>query len=110
MPFEISPIGDTGRGFARAEFKDVYNWSCSIQESSSVVPRLWLGCDATPEGERLDPIDPVSGHHIGGRMHLSRQAAWVLGTMLLYFHDHGELPSEIPTPPDDHDEANLYRD
>lgn len=33
----------TNRGFQKIIFKDSYNVNCSLQESSSVIPRIWLG-------------------------------------------------------------------
>ena len=34
----------TERGFDIAEFKDTYQQDCSVQVSSCVEPRLWVGC------------------------------------------------------------------
>lgn len=61
-----------GRGFYFATFKDRYGESCSIQESSSVVPSIWLGVD-------------------GNRMHLSRKMVKDLLPLLTRFAEHGVL-------------------
>lgn len=47
MKFERSK---TKRGFDVLTFYDDYNIECSLQESSSVEPHIWLGIDnANPE-------------------------------------------------------------
>ena len=35
----------TQRGFSIITFEDDYGYKCSLQESSSVVPHIWLGID-----------------------------------------------------------------
>lgn len=35
----------TARGFSKHLFTDSYNNECSLQESSSVVPHIWLGLE-----------------------------------------------------------------
>ena len=64
----------TSRGFRIASFKDANGEDCSIQESSSVLPRLWLGVQ-------------------GNRMHLNRKHAEKLIPLLSYFVNHGMLPN-----------------
>jgi len=68
----------TPRGFRIAKFKDANNESCSIQESSSVLPRLWLGAQQN-------------------RMHLDRRQAGALIPLLSYFVNHGMLPEPRKT-------------
>ena len=68
----------TGRGFRFATFKDRYGESCSIQESSSVVPSLWLGADEN-------------------RMHLSQKMVKDLLPLLTHFAEHGVLPERKVT-------------
>lgn len=63
----------TARGFRFATFKDRYGEECSIQESSSVTPSIWLGVD-------------------NNRMHLSRKMVNDLIPLLIHFADHGVLP------------------
>lgn len=58
----------TQRGFALAEFRDTYGQPCSVQESSSIDPRLWVGVDCC-------------------RMHLSPAQARGLAEKLLAFAD-----------------------
>ena len=87
----------TPRGFVRGDFTDLYGWKCSIQESSlATQDALWLGCDETPDGEKLGPIDKISGQHIGSRMHLDVALAKELIGLLQYFVDHGNLPNPEP--------------
>ncbi len=63
----------TPRGFRIAEFKDANGNACSIQESSCVLPRLWIGIQEN-------------------RMHLDRRQAEALIPFLSYFVNHGTLP------------------
>lgn len=67
-----------GRGFRIASFKDRYGESCSILESSSVTPSLWLGVD-------------------GNRMHLSQKMVKDLLPLLTHFAEHGVLPGRKVT-------------
>ena len=67
----------TSRGFRIASFKDANGEDCSIQESSSVLPRLWLGVQCN-------------------RMHLNRKNAENLIPLLSYFVNHGMLPPPRP--------------
>lgn len=61
------------RHFVTAGFTDTYGCDCFIQESSSVLPRLWLGTRANP-------------------MHIDRKTAEALIPLLSYFVNHGQLP------------------
>ena len=63
----------TSRRFVSAGFTDTYGCDCFIQESSSVLPRLWLGTCANP-------------------MHLDRKMVEALIPLLSYFVNHGQLP------------------
>ena len=63
----------TPRAFRLALFKDRCGVVCSIQESSSVVPSLWLGVDSN-------------------RMHLSQEMVKALLPLLTHFTEHGVLP------------------
>lgn len=66
----------TNRGFRILEFTDLYNTSCSLQESSLVSPdAVWLGCG-------------------DNRMHLNQDMARELIYYLNYFQEHGSLPDE----------------
>lgn len=74
------------RGFMRGNFLDYNEKECSIQESSLAQPEaIWLGMDA--------------GTHIHGecmaRMHLTRDMAYELSSLLLRFADTGKLSTEI---------------
>ena len=68
----------TDRGFRYATFKDCYGELCSIQESCSVLPSLWLGTDEN-------------------RMHLSQKMVKDLLPLLTYFAEHGVLPERMVT-------------
>lgn len=79
----------TNRGFEYIEFTDDYGQKCSIQESSSVTPRIWIGVnDANPrvmasDAEKLGiETDQTTGWIpfpipdqvlLTTRMHLSKQ-------------------------------------
>lgn len=61
------------RGFNILAFNDAYGEECSLQESSSVEPSIWLGIDKN-------------------RMHLRQHQVKELLPYLQYFVEHGELP------------------
>ena len=63
----------TSRRFVTAGFTDTYGCDCFIQESSCVVPRLWLGTRSNP-------------------MHLDQQTAKAILPLLSHFAAHGNLP------------------
>lgn len=74
-------IKRTERGFAIAEFTDLYGSECSIQESSlATEAAIWLGVDT---------------HHAAGdvnaRMHLTQDMAAALIPLLERFVKTGEL-------------------
>jgi hypothetical protein len=72
----------TGRGFMKGVFIDLYNQLCSIQESSLATEEaIWLGRD--------DP--PIVEGSILSRMHLTREMAAELARILQHFSDTGEL-------------------
>ncbi|MBO7688800.1 MAG: hypothetical protein J6V72_20640 [Kiritimatiellae bacterium] len=71
-------INYTARGFRFATFEDCYGEPCSIQESCTVLPRLWLGTDET-------------------RMHLSQKMVKDLLPLLTHFAEHGVLPGRKVT-------------
>ncbi len=68
----------TDRGFRYATFKDRCGESCSIQESSRVVPSLWLGANEN-------------------RMLLSQKMVKDLLPLLTHFAEHGVLPGRKVT-------------
>lgn len=98
------------RGLA---FKDDYDVECSIQQSSSVDPHLWLGVhrpeaiiqfkDSEALGLGLQKQNPECNEYgwcdypipkevfIGGRMHLNREQAKQLAKKLSYFARTGKL-------------------
>ena len=75
------------RGFGLYEFADLYEQSCSLQESSlATEAAIWLGCD---EGT----------HHLGecnARMHLDvKRARWLI-ERLQVFVETGRLDVPVP--------------
>ena len=62
----------TERGFKKIEFKDMYNYNCSIQESSNVEPSIWVGVSEN-------------------RMILDKKMARKIGNMLLKFGYFGKI-------------------
>ena len=75
---------NTSRGFRKGEFKDRYDITCSIQESSLATEEcIWLG--------RADDQVYEGGGPAGSRMHLTREMAGQLAQILLKFSYTGEL-------------------
>jgi len=67
-------VTKTNRGFELIEFKDTYGEICSLQESSSVEPHIWLGCNENGKFHRGEVLSP--------RMHLNRKQVKELMTHL----------------------------
>lgn len=106
----------TNRGFELQFFTDDYGSECSIQESSSVIPHIWLGVDepeikiqwkdAVAAGIDVVKDDPGTnecgwctlklphGTLVKSRMHLNREQAEALAKKLLAFAANGYLPTE----------------
>ena len=100
----------TNRGFELQHFLDDYGLDCSIQESSSVEPHIWLGVHTVPhkvmwnDAEKLGiPITERTGWYeyplppavlVESRMHLNRKQAKQLASKLNYFAKHGLLPED----------------
>lgn len=103
----------TNRGFEVQHFEDDYGVDCSIQESSSIEPHIWLGVhrpqisimwkDAVANGIQTKKRYPETNEcgwcdvpipkeaMIESRMHLSRKQAKQLAKKLLFFAKHGYL-------------------
>lgn len=98
----------TNRGFHSIEFKDKYERSCSLQESSlATEPAIWLGVDdANPKVLALDARQvgietnqttgwihyPVPSQvSMDTRMHLTQQEVRELLPYLQRFAETGEL-------------------
>ena len=105
----------TNRGFELNHFTDDYGVDCSIQESSSVEPHIWLGvhhpriCIMYKDKDKLVGIDKVQLDDpecnecgwctinlpkevlIESRMHLNRKQAKELAKQLNYFARTGYL-------------------
>lgn len=76
-----------GRGFGVARFEDANgNW-CSMQESSSAMPRLWLGIDKPrrPQGglHGMTDADYAFLCEKTRRMHLSKSQALAVGRAMV---------------------------
>lgn len=85
----------TNRGFKLIQFYDDYDELCDIQESSDVVPHIWLGThntnpkvlaskfnhNATGWTDYKIPADVLISH----RMHLNRRQCIILGLKLLKY-------------------------
>lgn len=98
-------------------FKDDYDVECSIQQSSSIVPHIWLGVhnpeisimwkDAQALGLNLPKKFPETNENgwcnfpipdkclVASRMHLNREQAAVIAAKLLHFAETGILPPEV---------------
>jgi hypothetical protein len=77
----------TDHGFRLGKFSDQNGKQCSVQESSLAINEcVWLGCDDDPL------IDSVTGQFVGNRMHLTRDMAFYLSSVLLMFAATGYLP------------------
>jgi hypothetical protein len=91
----------TQRGFALYEFKDSYDVSCSLQKSSSMDDKIWLGVDdadprimasKTPQGGTGWVPYPISEDvSINTRMHLTRAQVKELLPILKKFVKTGEI-------------------
>ena len=100
----------TVRGFEIQYFQDDNGLACSIQESSSIVPHIWLGVHCVPHlimwndaGKYGIEIDKKEGWYeypipkevlVEGRMHLTRKQAKALAKKLRYFAKCGVLKEE----------------
>lgn len=74
----------TQRGFGRIDFIDSYGQECSIQESSNIIPRIWLGVDTDLEKK-----------HVNQRMHLTQEQAKNLLPLIQFFAKNGRLPERF---------------
>jgi len=97
----------TQRGFQLIEFNDDYGEKCSIQESSNVVPHLWLGVDsvqpkilareaahagiATIQTEGWVNVPLPENALINGRMHLNKKQVRTLIKHLKAWLSTGKL-------------------
>ncbi|MHC4844387.1 MAG: hypothetical protein ACYTEE_11340 [Planctomycetota bacterium] len=85
----ILEIEKNDRGFLVAQFIDIYDNPCSIQESSLATnDAIWLGCD---QGTHLKDGQCMA------RMHLDRELAAALIPLLEHFVETGRLPSNSMT-------------
>lgn len=103
----------TDRGFEIIHFDDDYGVDCTLQESSSVEPHIWLGVhnpevcirfkDAIANGLDLEKKFPETNENgwcdfpipdealIKSRMHLNQEQAKLLADRLNFFAEHGYL-------------------
>jgi len=73
----------TNRNFGYIDFKDNYKQECSIQESSNVIPHLWIGIEKDLEGEDVNQ-----------RMHLNVKQIKKIIPILQYFVENESLPTK----------------
>ena len=103
----------TSRGFILKNFNDDYGEKCSLQESSSCIPHIWLGVhtpaakimwkDAQALGLNLSKKSAESNECgwcdypipetvlLSSRMHLNQDQAKRLAQELLFFAENGYL-------------------
>lgn len=87
-------IKPTARGFDRGSFQDAHGEACSLQESSSLTPHIWLGIDEPRIMDcRATPVEipKPEGASIFGRMHLTQDMVRDLLPALHCFVETGEL-------------------
>ena len=104
----------TNRGFERQDFYDDFGLECSTQESSAVVPHIWLGVNHAPVKVMLKDLPGISismpspecnergwctinlpiDALVESRMHLNREQALDLSKKLAYFSEHGFLQED----------------
>lgn len=88
----------TNRGFCIINFTDSYGIKCSLQESSNVIPHIWLGVDdVEPEifgSDGWKPYDISEQVFLNSRMHLSVEQAAELIPLLQEFVKTGFLVKE----------------
>ena len=81
----------TNRGFMLLLFEDDYGEGCSLQESSSVEPHVWLGIDNPKMLKGNDLVKLPEGIVAFSRMHLNQKQAKQLADELMFFVDNGHL-------------------
>lgn len=86
----------TERGFSVIKFNDAYDYLCTLQESSSNEPHIWLGRNsANPKklelGKGWIPVELPAGIECFNRMHLNQQQVKELIVHLQKFVDTGGL-------------------
>lgn len=88
----------TQRGFDLSTFKDSYGNECSLQKSSSIEPKVWLGIN-NPKlivfendsmGKYIETVMPKT-FSVNSRMHLTQKQVKELLPQLQKFADTGEL-------------------
>lgn len=95
---EKMKLKSTNRGFKLGHFTDSNGCECSIQKSSSVVDRIWLGIDNPKltifEDESMGKYkitDLPKTHMVDSRMHLTKRQVKDLIPLLQKFVETGEL-------------------
>lgn len=94
----------SNRGFRGYHFKDKSNRLCSIQESSSAKPSIWLGIDNIIPQLYLPELDRTKTRWVDyplpesvkifGRMELTQSQVKQLLPYLQYFAETGKLPTK----------------
>lgn len=80
------------RGFERIDFKDIYEFPCSLQTSSIAYEAIWLGCNENAEPHH------VTHKALSPRMHLGKHQVESLVAHLTAWLKTGsfELPMSNP--------------
>lgn len=99
-------IGTTNRGFSIIEFEDANGEACSLQKSSLATDDcVWLGCKEIGlkhfiayRGWEDVPTPHTQADHwvANNRMHLNREQAAMLASLLQRFAETGEL-DQLPS-------------
>ena len=86
----------THRGFKYYSFTDYSNVICSLQQSSTVEPMVWLGCD-DPDPKMFVPgkgwqkIKMPEEYIANNRMHIDTKLAAALWPVLKKFSEDGKI-------------------
>lgn len=88
----------TQRGFEISEFTDSYGEQCSLQKSSSVAEKIWLGIDnpkltvfEDEQKGKYSIIDMPKNYSVSTRMHLDKEQVAELLPYLERFVKTGNL-------------------
>ena len=88
----------TKRGFDKINFTDAYNEKCSIQKSSAINDRIWIGIDnpklivfANDQMGKYFEMDMPKQFSVSSRMYLTREQITELLPHLINFSETGTL-------------------
>ena len=100
--YNIRKVRISNRGLTSVVFEDSGGYSCTLRDSSSVEPRIWIGKDKVPVKLFLPDIDQTKKGWIDyplpeqvklfGEMELNQNQVKALLPYLEYFVKYGFLP------------------